>query len=105
MVQLPSYSRCPQSRPWAMRLPSWPQTQEMICALSDRLLRSEQFLFALRVFCGTARLHRLPFRQELGQYLASRLHRKQRNESLDEEDRAAFISEHEDLAVQLPKCL
>src|SRR5438105_4113815 len=61
------------------------ETQEMIWALSDRLLRSEQLLFALRIFFRTARLRRLPFCQELGQYFASGLHRKQRNESLDEE--------------------
>src|SRR5437879_5971083 len=41
----------------------------MTCALSNRLLRSEQLLFALRVFFGTARLHRLSFRQELANIL------------------------------------
>src|SRR5437899_457000 len=54
---------------------------------------------------GTARLHCLPFRQELHQYLAPGGIGKQRDEFLDEQNRAAFISEYEDLAVQLPECL
>lgn len=44
-------------------------------------------------------------RQELDQYLALGFHTEQRNEFLDEQDRAAFVSECEDLAVELAECL
>src|SRR5260370_33521898 len=79
-------------------------TQERIWPLSHPLLRTEKLLLALCVFFGAALLHRPPFCQELGQYLAPCFHGEQRDEFLDEQNRAALVTERKNLSVKLPEC-